>query len=47
VVAAAGVTRKDRAQDEDAKSFYLRYGFEPSPTDPPHLVLLLKDVPSS
>ncbi len=35
------------AKDEDAKSFYLRYGFEPSPTDPLHLILLLKDVPSS
>lgn len=33
------------AKDEDAKRFYLRYGFEPSPTDPLHLVLLLKDVP--
>jgi len=35
------------AKDEDAKSFYLRYGFEPSPTDPLHLILLLKDIPSS
>lgn len=35
------------AKDEDAKNFYLRYGLEPSPTDPLHLILLLKDVPSS
>lgn len=35
------------AKDEDAKSFYLRHGFEPSPTDPLHLILLLKDIPSS
>ncbi len=35
------------AKDEEAKSFYLRYGFQPSPTDPLHLILLLKDVPSS
>ncbi len=32
------------AKDEDAKSFYFRYGFEPSPTDALHLILLLKDV---
>jgi hypothetical protein len=32
-------------QREDAKNFYLCCGFEPSPTDPLHLVLLLKDLP--
>ena len=35
------------ANDDDAKSSCLRYGFEPSPTDPLHLIFLLKDVPSS
>jgi len=33
------------AKDEEAKSFYLRFGFEPSPTDALHLILLLKDIP--
>ena len=32
------------AKDEKAKAWYLKYGFEPSPTDPLHLFLLLKDV---
>lgn len=32
------------AKNDQAKSFYLRYGFEPSPTDPRHLVLMMKDV---
>lgn len=32
------------AKDEDAKSFYLHFGFEPSPTDEMHLLLLLKDL---
>jgi GNAT superfamily N-acetyltransferase len=32
------------AKDDDARSFYLHYGFEPSPTDPLHLILLLKDI---
>lgn len=27
-----------------AVGFYTRYGFEPSPTDPLHLVLLMKDI---
>jgi hypothetical protein len=27
-----------------ALNFYLRFGFEPSPTDPLHLVLLMKDL---
>lgn len=35
------------AKDEGAKNFYLRYGFESSPTDPLHSILLLKDIPSS
>lgn len=29
---------------EEARDFYARYGFEPSPTDPLHMVLLMKDV---
>jgi GNAT superfamily N-acetyltransferase len=31
---------------EEARDFYLRFGFEPSPTDPLHLILLMKDVAS-
>ena len=30
--------------DERARAFYERYGFEPSPTDPLHLVMLMKDI---
>jgi predicted N-acetyltransferase YhbS len=32
------------AQDVATRGFYERYGFEPSPTHPLHLVLLMKDV---
>jgi len=32
------------AKDEDARRFYLRFDFIPSPTDPMHLFILLKDV---
>ena len=32
------------AKDDAAKSFYERFDFIPSPTDPMHLFLLLKDV---
>jgi hypothetical protein len=32
------------AKHEAAKAWYLQYGFEESPTDPLHLVMLLKDV---
>lgn len=32
------------AKDEDARAFYERYDFLPSPTDPFHLFILLKDV---
>lgn len=32
------------AKDEQAKSFYQRFDFIPSPTDPMHLFVLLKDV---
>lgn len=35
------------AKDEDVKSFYLRYGFEPFPAEPLHLILMLKDIPAS
>lgn len=32
------------ALDEEARSFYLRYGFEASPSDPMNLQLLVKDI---
>jgi GNAT superfamily N-acetyltransferase len=32
------------ATDAQAKSFYERFGFEPSPTDPLHLFLIMKDL---
>ena len=32
------------ATDEEAKAFYRRYDFEESPTDPLHLMLLMKDL---
>ena len=32
------------AKDATARGFYERYGFEPSPTHPLHLLLLMKDI---
>lgn len=32
------------AKDEAARAWYMGWGFEPSPTDPYHLFLLLKDL---
>lgn len=32
------------ALSDGVASFYERFGFEPSPTDPRHLILLLKDI---
>jgi GNAT superfamily N-acetyltransferase len=32
------------AIDEDARRFYLHFNFEPSPVDPLHLMLLIKDL---
>jgi GNAT superfamily N-acetyltransferase len=32
------------ALDEDARGFYERFGFEPSPSDPMNLQLLVKDI---
>jgi hypothetical protein len=32
------------AKDASAKAFYERFGFEPSPLDDFHLMLLLKDI---
>ncbi|MGA7929821.1 MAG: GNAT family N-acetyltransferase [Candidatus Sulfotelmatobacter sp.] len=32
------------AKDEEARSFYLKFDFIPSPSDPMHLFVLLKDV---
>lgn len=29
---------------EEAQGFYVRFGFEPSPSDPLHLILLMKDI---
>lgn len=31
----------------EAQSFYRKFGFEPSPTDPTHLILLMKDIEKS
>ena len=33
------------AKDDAARQFYTHFNFIPSPTDPYHLFLLLKDVP--
>ncbi len=35
------------ALHDHARSFYARYDFEPSPTDPLHLMLLIKDAKAS
>jgi GNAT superfamily N-acetyltransferase len=35
------------AIDEEARGFYLRNGLEPSPTDPLHLMILIKDIAKS
>src|SRR5262249_37413936 len=32
------------AVDDEARGFYLHYGFEPSPTDPMNLQLWIKDI---
>lgn len=32
------------AKDDEARAFYERYGFVPAPTDPYHLLVLLKDI---
>lgn len=32
------------AKDDAARDWYLHWGFEPSPTDPYHLFLLIKDL---
>lgn len=32
------------AKDDAARNWYLHWGFEPSPTDPYHLFLLIKDL---
>jgi GNAT superfamily N-acetyltransferase len=33
-----------QAKDDRARAFYEKYGFEPSPTNPLHLLVLMKDV---
>jgi GNAT superfamily N-acetyltransferase len=35
------------AIDDQARRFYLRHGLEPSPSDPMHLMILLKDITAS
>lgn len=35
------------AKDEEAKAFYEHFDFEPSPSDPLHLFLLMKDLRAS
>ena len=35
------------AKDEETRAFYLRFGMEPSPTNPLHLLLLFKDIRQS
>lgn len=35
------------AKDDEARAFYERYDFAPSPTDPYHLFILLKDARAS
>lgn len=35
------------ALNEDARRFYLRFDFEPSPSHPLHLILLMKDIRAS
>ena len=35
------------AHDDDALSFYVRHGFEPSPTGRLHLMMLIKDLAAS
>jgi predicted N-acetyltransferase YhbS len=35
------------ARDEKAAAFYQRFGFEPSPTEPFRLFLLMKDIKAS
>jgi GNAT superfamily N-acetyltransferase len=35
------------AKDEEARSFYIRFGMEPSPTNPLHLFFLFKDIRKS
>jgi len=32
------------AKDEQAREFYEHFGFEPSPSDPLHLMLVMKDL---
>lgn len=32
------------AKDDDARRFYAHFGFAPSPSDPLHLFLLIKDL---
>jgi GNAT superfamily N-acetyltransferase len=35
------------ALDDEARAFYLRHGLEPAPTDPLHLMILIKDIAAS
>jgi GNAT superfamily N-acetyltransferase len=33
--------------DDEARTFHLRHGLEPAPTDPLHLMILIKDIAAS
>ncbi|MDQ6745458.1 MAG: GNAT family N-acetyltransferase [Actinomycetota bacterium] len=35
------------AIDDDARAFYVGHGLEPSPTDPLHLMIMIKDIAAS
>ena len=43
----SGSQHRVHAKDDEAKAFYLHYGFEPSPTDEYHLFLMMKDIRKS
>lgn len=46
-IAIGGVAVLVHALDDDARAFYERYDFEPSPTNPRHLLLLMADIAAS
>lgn len=35
------------AIDDQARAFYLHHGLQPSPTDPLHLMIMMKDIAAS
>lgn len=44
VAEETGIRLLVHAVNEDARSFYLHYGFEASPSDPMNLQLLINDI---